>query len=128
MSHRPNILINTKNCYRTIDKSMRKKKPLLKNGVIKGRRNRESKKRREADRERNLWEEKRSERVIVRVWEERKNKGKRKNERVYCEKGWMSERKYCFLSQKKIIFIGIMCCMRERLFSKFLFWKTIYRK
>ena len=67
MSHRPNILINTKNCYRTVDRSMRKKKPLLKNGVIKGRRNRENKKRREADRERNLWEEKRLERVIVRV-------------------------------------------------------------
>ena len=29
----------------------------------------------------------------------------------------MSERKYCFLSQKKIIFIGVTCHMRERLFS-----------
>ena len=69
MSHRPNILINTKNCYRIVDGSMRKKKkkPLLKNGVIKGRRNRENKKRREVDRERNLWEEKRPERVIVKV-------------------------------------------------------------
>ena len=49
--------------------------------------------------------------MIVRVWEKRKNKGRRRSERVYCEKGWMSERKYFFLSQKKIIFIGVM---RER--------------
>jgi len=44
----------------------RKKKTLLKNGVIEGRRNRE-KKRRAADRERNPWEEKRPEGVILRV-------------------------------------------------------------
>ena len=47
---------------------MRRKKiqTLLKNGVIEGRTNRE-KKRRNADRERSLWEEKRLEGVIVRV-------------------------------------------------------------
>ena len=46
------------------------------------------KKRREVDRERNLWEENRPEGVIVRVLEEReKNKEKRRTERVYCEKG-----------------------------------------
>ena len=49
---------------------MRRKKikTLLKNGVIEGRRNREKKKeRREANRKRNLREEKRLEEVIVRV-------------------------------------------------------------
>ena len=53
MSHRPNILINTKNCYRIVDGSMRKKKkkPLLKNGVIEGRRNREKKEKRGKQRE-----------------------------------------------------------------------------
>ena len=34
----------------------------------------------------------------------------------------MSERKYCFLSQKKIIFIGVVCHVRERLFSKCFFF------
>ena len=34
----------------------------------------------------------------------------------------MSERKYYFLSQKKIIFIGIMCRMRDKLFSFFFFF------
>ena len=38
------------------------------------------KKRREADRERNLWEEKRLKEVIVRVWEGKKNKTKRREE------------------------------------------------
>ena len=33
----------------------------------------------------------------------------------------MSEIKYCFLNQKNIIFIGVMCRMRERLFSFFSF-------
>ena len=67
MPHRPNSLINTKNCYRTVNRFVRrKKKTLLKNGVIEGRRNRE-KKEIEANRERNLWEEKRPEGVIVRV-------------------------------------------------------------
>ena len=53
------------------------------------------KKRREADRERNLWEEKRLKEVIVRVWEgkKKKNKEKGRSERFYYEKGWMSERK-----------------------------------
>ena len=45
------------------------------------------KKRREIDRERNLWDEKRPERVSMRVQEEnkkkKKNKGKRRNKRVY---------------------------------------------
>ena len=36
MSHRPNILINTKNCYRTVDESMRKKKTLIKERCYKG--------------------------------------------------------------------------------------------
>ena len=39
MPHRPNSLINIKNCYRIVDGSMRKKKTLLKNGVIERRRN-----------------------------------------------------------------------------------------
>ena len=46
MPHRPNSLISTKNCYRTVDGFVRrkkKKKTLLKNGVIKGRRNWEKK-------------------------------------------------------------------------------------
>ena len=43
------------------------KKNLLKNGVIEGRRNREKKDKRGRERERNLWEEKRPEGVIVRV-------------------------------------------------------------
>ena len=34
----------------------------------------------------------------------------------------MSERKYFFLGQKKIIFIRAMHCVRERLFSKFFFF------
>ena len=92
----------------------KKKKNLLKNGVTEGRRNREKKNRRDAVRERNLWEEKRLEGVIVRVWEERKNKGRRRNERVYCEKSWMSKRKYFFISQKNIIFIGVMRRIRQR--------------
>jgi len=40
----------------------------------------------------------------------------------------MSERKYFFLGQKKIIFIRVMHNVRERLFSKKKFWKTTYRK
>ena len=52
------------------------------------------KKRREADRERNLWEEKRLKEVIVRVWEgKKKKKEKGRSKRFYYEKGWMSERK-----------------------------------
>ena len=51
------------------------------------------KKRREADRERNLWEEKRLKEVIVRVWEGKKKKEKGRSKRFYYEKGWMSERK-----------------------------------
>ena len=86
------------------------------------------KKRRVADKERNLWEEKRLEGVIERVWGERKNKEKRRSGRVYCEKCWMSERKYCFIGQKKIIFIGVMRYVRERLFFKPFFWKTTHRK
>ena len=35
----------------------------------------------------------------------------------------MSKRKYFFLGQKKIIFIGVMHCVRERLFSKKNFGK-----
>ena len=34
----------------------------------------------------------------------------------------MSERKYFFLGPKKLIFIGVMHCVRERLFSKFFFF------
>ena len=59
----------------------------------------------------------------MRIWEERKNKGRRRSERVYCEKGWMSKRKYFFLGQKKIIFIRVMHCVWERLFSNFFFGK-----
>ena len=53
MSHRPNSLINTKNCYKIVDGSVRKKKKktLLKNGVIKGRRNWEKKEKRGRQRE-----------------------------------------------------------------------------
>ena len=47
----------------------------------------------------------------------------------------MSERKYFFLGQKKIIFIGVIHRVRERncfpiyfLFFLFFFWKTTYRK
>ena len=35
----------------------------------------------------------------------------------------MSERKYFFLGQKNITFIGTMHCVRERLFSKIFFRK-----
>ena len=52
-----------------------------------------------------------------------KNKGRRRSERVYCEKGWMSKRKYFFLGQKKIIFTGAMHNVIERLFSNFFFGK-----
>ena len=37
----------------------------------------------------------------------------------------MSERKYFFLGQKKIIFIGVMHCVRERLFSNFFLGKQL---
>ena len=62
-------MINTKNCYRTVDGSARrkKKKTLLKNNVMEGRRNREKKEKRGRYRKRNLWEEKRPEGVMVRV-------------------------------------------------------------
>ena len=68
-------MINTKNCYRIVDRSIRRKnkKTLLKNGVIEGR-----KKRIKADRERNLWEEKSLEEMIVRVREERKKQREEK--------------------------------------------------
>ena len=64
-------MINIKNCYRTVDGSVRrkkkKKKTLLKNNVMEGRRNREKKEKRGRYRKRNLWEEKRPEGVMVRV-------------------------------------------------------------
>ena len=46
-------MINTKNCYRIVDGSVRrkKKKTLLKNGVIEGRRNRKKKEKRGKQRE-----------------------------------------------------------------------------
>ena len=67
MPHRPNNLINTKNCYRTVDVSMRRgKKNLIKKRYYIGEKKQGEKRKREADRERNLWEEKRSKGVIMR--------------------------------------------------------------
>ena len=60
MPHRPNSLINTKNCYRTVDRSMKKKEKketLLKNGVIEGRRNRKKKEKRVRQREKTMGRE-----------------------------------------------------------------------
>ena len=64
MPHRPNSFTSkliqykqsnkyTKNCYRTVGRSMRRKKiqTLLKNGVIEGRRNREKKEKKGRQRE-----------------------------------------------------------------------------
>ena len=53
MPHRPNSLISTKNCYRTVDGFVRrkKKKTLLKNGVIEGRRYREKREERQIEKE-----------------------------------------------------------------------------
>ena len=58
MPHRPNSLISTKNCYRTVDGFVRrKKKTLLKNGVIKGRRNWEKKEKKGRQREKSVGRE-----------------------------------------------------------------------
>ena len=49
----------TKNCYRTVDRSVRRKKikTLLKNGVLEGRRNREKKEKRCRQREKSVGRE-----------------------------------------------------------------------
>ena len=87
MPHRPNSLINTKNCYRTVNRFVRrKKKTLLKNGVIEGRRNRKKKEKRGRQREKFVGRKEAREGDSEGVRRE-KNKGKRRNERVYCEKG-----------------------------------------
>ena len=86
------------------------------------------KKRREADRERNLWEEKRSEMVIVRVREERKKNEEKKWESLLWERLNEQKKIFFFIGQKKIIFIGAMHCVREIVFQKKKkIWKTTYR-
>ena len=120
MPHRLNNLINTKNCYRTIDGFVRRKKKHYKNGVIVGRRNREKKEERQIERE---ICGKRPEWVIVRVWEERKNERRRRSEIVYCEKCWMSERKYFFPRlEEDNIYRSYALCVREIVFQFFFFF------
>ena len=71
MPHKPNSFTGkliqykqfdkyTKNCYRTVDQSVRRKKKiqtLLKNGVIEGRTNREKKEKKDRQREKSVGRE-----------------------------------------------------------------------
>ena len=78
------------------------------------------KKRREVDRERNQWEEKRTEGVIVRVWKERK---KQKREKKWENLLWerLNERKNIVFpkSEKDNIYRSYALCEREIVFQNF---------
>ena len=98
MPHRPNSFTGkliqykqfdkyTENCYRTVDRTVRRKKikTLLKNGVIEGRINRKKKEKRGRQREKSVEREdaKRGDSEGVK---REKRKERRRSERVYCEK------------------------------------------
>ena len=104
-----------------------KKKTLLKNGVIEGRRNREKKEKRGRQREKSVGREEARGGGSEGVRREKKQKEEKKWEFIMRKAKW-AEKNIFSIGQKKIIFIGIIRRMRERLFSNFFFWKTTYRK